>query len=363
MACLAIEERRASLVPVVSSQRDITAAWLASTLRAAGWLPDGDVKTLSVTRWRSKTMSDLYRLEATYTRNEIAPASFILKAARADERSSVANRRRWKEHEFYTRVAPVMEDPPVPRPFAAEYTPGNRQSHLLLEDLTATHWSTPAPLPPTPHQLRGEIDCLAQIHSWWWNHPDLGGVTAERDDAWIAVRSAAMQRRLDRFLAAVGEHLPESSRSALETVIRAWPTLLRRTAARPLTVVHGDAHPWNFLTPRDRGEARTCLLDWEGWSIEPGPHDLASLLALHLPVSERRALEEELVERYVACLAERGVTGYGIATGWDDYRRAVARRVLSPAGLWARGSRARSWWPALEHITAAFHDLRCEEIL
>ncbi|MGH2617002.1 MAG: aminoglycoside phosphotransferase family protein [Thermomicrobiales bacterium] len=349
--------------PVVTSQRDITASWLASTLRDGGWLPNGDVTTLSVTRWRSKTMSDLYRLEATYSQDVIAPASFILKVARAHQRSSVANRRRRKEHEFYARVAPAMDDPPVPRPFAAQYTPGNRQSHLLLEDLTATHWSTPAPLPPTPQQLRDEVDCLAHIHSWWWNHPDLSGVTAERDDAWIAARSTAMQRRLDRFIAEVGDHLPASTRAALETVIRAWPTLLARTAAMPLTVVHGDAHPWNFLTPRAQDDGRTCLLDWEGWSIEPGPHDLASLIALHLPVSERRALEEELVARYVGRLEERGVTGFDLATGWNDYRRAIARRVLSPAGLWSRGTRARSWWPALEHITAAYHDLSCGEVL
>jgi hypothetical protein len=75
------------------------------------------------------------------------------------------------------------------------------------------------------------------------------------------------------------------------------------------------------------------------------------------------ALCDVIAERFVARLAEHGVAGYDIATGWDDYHRAIARRVLSPAGLWARGSRARSWWPTLEHITAAFHDLRCEEVL
>ena len=48
---------------------------------------------------------------------------------------------------------------------------------------------------------------------------------------------------------------------------------------------------------------------------------------------------------------------------WDDYRRAIVRRVLSPVGLWSRGTPARTWWPALEHMTAAFHDLRCEEVV
>lgn len=77
----------------------------------------------------------------------------------------------------------------------------------------------------------------------------------------------------------------------------------------------------------------------------------------------RRALEDELLERYARRLGEHGVTDYALATCRDDYRRAVARRVLSPVGMWSRGSQSRAWWPALEHITSAFHDLRCEEVL
>ena len=143
----------------------------------------------------------------------------------------------------------------------------------------------------------------------------------------------------------------------------ALPTILRRTTTLPLTIVHGDAHPWNFIMPLTADDRRTCLLDWEAWSIEPGPLDLASLIALHLPVRERQALEHELVERYSFQLRQRRVVGYDLALCWDDYRRAIVRRVFSPVGLWSRGSPARAWWPALEHMTAAYHDLNCEELL
>ncbi len=348
---------------VVSRRRDITAPWLTSTLRAASHLTAGEVATLSVRRWRGKALSDLYRLEAVYTQSTSAPDSFILKVGRAGQISSIAKSRRWKEHEFYTRLVPVMDDPPVPRPYAAAFDPARQRSHLLLEDLTPTHRSPPAPLPPTPDQLRGAVDCLAHVHSWWWHHSDLGAAAAERDEAWIEGRTASTRRRLARFLEKFGDHLPGSTRAALETAAAAWPALLRRTAAMPLTIVHGDAHPWNFLTPPAPDDGRTCLLDWEGWAIEPGPHDLASLIALHLPVSERQALEQELVERYGLQLRERGVVDYDLTACWDDYRRAIVRRVLSPVGLWSRGTHARAWWPALEHMTAAYHDLRCEEVL
>ena len=348
---------------VVSKRRDITATWLTAALRAGGHLSDGKVASLSVARWRTKTLSNLYRLEAAYAHDTPLPGSFILKVGRAAEVSAIARSRRWKEHEFYTRLAPIMTDPPLPRPYAADYDSATRRSHLLLEDLSATHRSPPAPLPPTPDQLRGAVACLAHIHSWWWGHPDLSAAIAERDEPWIEERTTSARRRLARFMTKFGEHLPRSTHSALEAAAAAWPAMLRRTATMPLTIVHGDAHPWNFLTPLNPDNGRTCLLDWEGWSIEPGPHDLASLIALHLPVSERQALEHELVERYSHHLKERGVVDYDRAACWDDYRRAVVRRVLSPVGLWSRGSHARAWWPALEHMSAAYHDLRCEDVL
>jgi len=172
-----------------------------------------------------------------------------------------------------------------------------------------------------------------------------------------------MQRRLTRFLATFGDHLPQATRAALSTAAAAWPVMLHRTANLPLTIVHGDVHPWNFLTPLALTDGRTCLLDWDGWSIEPGPHDLASLFALHLPVGDRQALEQALVEQYGLGLRQRGVVGYDRIACWDDYRRAIVRRVLSPVGLWSWGSHARAWWPALEHMTAAFYDLRCEDVL
>src|SRR3954470_17312428 len=130
--------------PVVSRQRDITAAWLTATLRAANHLADGDVASLSVESWREKALSNLYRLEASYTCDTPLPTSFILKVGRGDVTSVIATSRRWKEHEFYTRVAPIMADPPVPRLFAAAFDSATRRSHLLLEDLSSTHQNPPA---------------------------------------------------------------------------------------------------------------------------------------------------------------------------------------------------------------------------
>lgn len=348
--------------PALASGHGVTADWLTAALRAAGRLVHGEVESLHIEHWRGKPQSDLYRLHATYVRGSAAPSDFILKVSKPGAPAR-ARLRRWKEHEFYARVAPAMRDAPVPAVYDAAYAADSGQAHLLMEDLTASHTRPPAPLPPTLAQAREAIDCLASIHAVWWAHPDLTGVTAARDDAWTETRTASTRRNTEQFLAEFGDYLPSSTRTALETVSAAWPSLLRRAASPPLTVVHGDAHPWNFLTPHDPRRDRTRLLDWEGWSTEPATTDLASLLALHLPISSRSALEDELLTRYVQRLREQHVNDYDLRACRDDYRRSVARKVLAPVGMWSRGSQTRTWWPVLERVTAAFHDLRCEEVL
>lgn len=350
------------VIPTIDDPAEITAAWLTAALRAGGHLDSATVDAVAVERWRAKPLATLFRLTTTYSGGAELPRAFILKLGRGDRVSALATQRRWKEHQFYTQVAAAMPNPPVPGMFAASFDPETGNSLLLLADLTATHTAPLSPLPPSREQLAGAVDCLAAIHAPWWNHPDFTGATTERDETWIAQRTATTARRLHRFLAAFGAHLPAPSREALATVAAAWPVILCRSAAHPLTVVHGDAHPWNFLSPLAPAD-HTLLLDWEGWSIEPGLHDLASLLALHLPVDDRRASEAPLLARYANGLRARGIQEDRLGSWYDDYRLAVARRVLTPVGLWSRGSRARVWWSVLEHVTAAFYDLHCADLL
>lgn len=342
---------------------ELTASWLTNVLRASGHLADERVETFRAEMWREKRLSHLFRLQVTYAPELALPERFVLKLSRADADSSTAHRRRWKEHEFYARVAPTMADPPVPRVYGAAHDVAGNRSFLLMADLSTSHSRPPSPLPPTPDQLRGDIDCLAAIHAWWWAHPDLGGVIAERDDGWIRDKAAVASRNLSRFMDDYEPHLPAVASEALKAACAGWPTILRRSAWSPLTVVHGDAHPWNFLTPLHAADTVTRLLDWEGWSIEPGPHDLASLLALHLPPTVRNELEGELIERYLQQLRGHGVDGYDFESCWADYRLAIARRMLSPVGMWSRGSQAHSWWPILERVSMAFHEHQCAEVL
>jgi hypothetical protein len=347
----------------VASQNPIAPRWLRAVLERSNRTGCAAIQAVAIDRLRAKALSDFLRLRAPSAEDTGLPTTFILKLGRRDANISLARSRRWKEHEFSTRVAAMMPDSPVPRSFAGSSDPASLHVFLLLENLTPTRASPIVPLPPMPRKPERDGECLARIHAVWWTNPELTTAIAERHPVRIARRGATTQRRLDRILADVGDLHLRASRNAQDAAAAGWGTIFRRSAAMPLTVVHGNTHPWNFQSPVTPRGGATRLLDREGWSIEPGPHDLASLIALHLPVDERRALEEGLLDRSVGGLAQAGVVGYERTSAYDNYRLAVARRVLSPVGLWSRGTRARSWWPALEHITAAFHGLRWAELL
>ncbi len=350
---------------VLNDRSEVTAKWLTHTLRDGGLLDRGRITSVQVERWRNKLISELLRVHVTYSRDALAsaPASLIVKVTKPGQPSRRAIRRGWKENQFYVLVAAHMDDPPVPVCYGAAHDPTRGRSHLILEDLSESHDRPPRGLPPTPEQAAQDIDCLAAIHGRWWNEPQLVHALGMRDERWYERRIAATADVHAGFVADVGAYLPAATRSMLADVVAFHPTLLHRHAKANLTVAHGDAHCWNFLTPRAEDGGRPCLIDWECWDIEPGANDLASLMAIHWYPDLRQALERPLVERYHRGLQAQGVDDYGWDECWTDFRFAVVERVLSPLYQWHRGRPVDSWWPNLARISMAYRDLGCAELL
>ena len=78
------------------------------------------------------------------------------------------------EVEFYTTVVHAMRDPATVRCYDAVYAPATGQSHVLLEDVSDTHFQPEWPLPPTQQHCEAVMECLATLHAFWWEHPRLG---------------------------------------------------------------------------------------------------------------------------------------------------------------------------------------------
>ncbi len=334
----------------LTDPRQVTARWLAGVLRYGGHLPAGGVRDLAVERFRGKPLSLLLRLVPTW---EDAPAglpsSFILKIGKAEDTSPTARRRRLKEFTFYTEMAPAMPNPPAPLAWAAAWNPRTAAYHLLMTDLEPTHDRPPRGLPPTPEQADAAVLALADLHAAWWESPDLHEALALREPDWFArrLRAADDARAL---LAELGRYLSPGMRRALTAAADAWEDLLD-DGERPVTIVHGDAHAWNCLTPLAGGPA--VLLDWEAWSIEPSAIDLTAQIALRFDPDLRRALEPGLLAAYHARLLDGGVEDYPWEAFLADYRRAVLRRVMTPVSQWKRGAPVEQWWNSLSRIALA----------
>jgi thiamine kinase-like enzyme len=160
-------------------------------------------------------------------------------------------------------------------------------------------------------------------------------------------------KHLPAFFDAHGDSMTAEGRRIYERVfssrLRPW---LRLAEPRALTVIHGDAHAWNFLFPR-AGPGPAFLIDWQLWHLDLGARDLAFLMALHWYPGRRRELEPALLRSY-----HDGLLAHGV-----DYRRCVVRNLTLPIIFWSRRMKPEGWWHRLECALAAYRDLACDELL
>jgi hypothetical protein len=168
---------------------------------------------------------------------------------------------------------------------------------------------------------------------------------------------------LSPFVDAFGDGLTADARQIYERVfsssLKPW---LRLTDPRALTIIHGDAHTWNFLFPR-LGSGPARLIDWQLWHVDIGARDLAFLMALHWYSRRRRELELPLLRRYHEALLARAIANYTFDDLWLDYRLCVIRNLTIPIIFSSRGMKPEAWWHRLECALAAYNDLECDELL
>jgi hypothetical protein len=347
-------------LPAAASTEHLTEAF-----RRAGVLGDGRVCDVTVESARPTLVSHISRLRLRYEgAAPAAPVTVILKTGQPDSGGG-----RWnagaREVAFYRQVAPAMTTHRAPRCYDACSNEDTRTWHLLLEDLTDTHFvASTWPLPPTTPQCEDIVDALADFHAEWWDDRRLGvSVGAWRDRVAIDTYVQALVAQYTSFADTLGDRLPAERRALYERFLDAAPRLFARLLSRRnLTVIHGDAHVWNAFLPRDeRGTVR--LFDWDAWSLHAGPHDLTYMMAVHWYPERRRRLEQMLLDRYHAALLVRGVEGYDRRALADDYRWSTLLHLARPLFLATHGIPPVVWWSHLERIMLAIDDLGCRELL
>ncbi len=254
----------------------------------------------------------------------------------------------------------------MPRCFDAAWDENTKAWHLILEDLSESHTAPTAwPLPPTMAQCETILDALARFNAAWWDDPRLGvsiGTWIDRDTQVQRVQGVASQ--FTAFADRVGDRLSGERRHLYRRVFDATPRLFARyQSRRNVTLIHGDAHVWNVLMPKDGQSGDVCLFDWDAWRIGIPSTDLSYMMAMHWYPDLRRYRERPLLDRYHAALLAHGVGGYDRRALDEDYRLSVLLQILTPVLHAAYDIPPWIWWNNLERILLAVDDLGCRELL
>jgi len=346
---------------LITSLDQINPTWLTKILWRNELLKGGRVAEVSYES-DVTSFSIIAHLKISYTRNSQAPDRLFVKFSKPVRPVSTPEGG-W-EVMFYKFVAP--RTPGVLRCYDAVFSREQRKLHLLLEDVSGTHYSEPASqLPPTRRNCELIVRALADIHSAWWGRPpwDVLGWSLP-DQAEVDRRIKDVRGRIGRFSNFLGDRLTENQRNIYSEVLAALPDLYTRlTLPDAYTVVHEDIHIGNVLYPRDPDTDTVRIIDWQTWLIDLAPKDLAHMMALFWFPEQRRALEIPLLQQYHARLCENGVTGYSWEQLWHDYRLSVIRKLFQPAWQWDTGHEPNIWWNHLERVMMAYEDLECRELV
>ncbi len=339
---------------------------LTAILRRAGVLERGEVIDVAVEMSRDTLVSRITRLRLTYGSAADAGPSHVFFKAQRDGLDPRWNEFGPKEVNFYSLVAVATPGELLPRCYEAIAEPAGPW-HLMLEDLTASHepvgeW----PLPPPTERWHAIVAAHARFHAAWWDHERLGvsvGTFGDESGAFDRYL-AAMPSDLATFADRLGDRLSTERKRVYERLIAAAPRLLERYRShRNLTLVHGDAHVWNAMLPRQPDRSDVRLVDWDGWRVDTATDDLAYMLALHWYPDWRRRHERESLRRYHDTLAAAGVRGYSFDALWQDYRHSVLWQITTPMWQANHAMAPWIWWGHLERIMLAVHDLGCLELL
>jgi Ser/Thr protein kinase RdoA (MazF antagonist) len=181
-------------------------------------------------------------------------------------------------------------------------------------------------------------------------------------NSWEARILLAVER-LPKFLDFLGDRLSTPRRSLYERALSSANQAWKPTATSPTaTLLHGDAHLWNFLFPADL-TTPALLVDWNSSDIGRPTDDLAYMIGLHWYRDRRASLERPLLEYYHASLPAASRPAHALSSFFEDYRHSLVMNLFVPVWQWNRGIHPSVWWHHLERAFLAFDDWACTELL
>ncbi len=342
----------------LSAVDQVTPDWLTQVFKESNILKKGSIISVQKSPVGDTpfSMPKITRLHIKYSGDAVGnlPERLIFKIAKKE-----------KEWFFYEELAKVMQAPSIPRCFHVGRDQETEISYLLLEDLGDSHSQTQWPIAPSLSMCEKTMDCIAEFHAFWWQHPHLENDLRDKltlGDYWLNRINLAIAN-LPNFLDFIGDRLSTKRKKIYEKVLSSQNTFWQpQRSKHALTLIHGDAHFWNFVYPRDNTD-RVRIFDWNGWDIAKGTDDLAYMIGLHWYPERRDRFEIPLLKRYHAVLLQQGIKDYSWEDCWDDYRHSAMLNLFIPVWQWTKEISQIVWWSHLERSFLTFEDLACKELL
>jgi aminoglycoside phosphotransferase (APT) family kinase protein len=234
------------------------------------------------------------------------PSSIVVKIPSADEtvrNISFEHGIYQKECAFYRSVKALTE---VAAPALIALHVGTDDFCLVLEDLAGSRQGDQF-TEATDEQLILAIDQAAALHAPVWGAVAQPAFDIFREDP--AERAAGYAERMAFFHAVVQERLGAGLDADVADLLAAFVETAPRYIGRaaPVTLVHGDFRPDNFLFGVDDGAPPIMVVDWQTLSLGSGTTDVAYLLGAAVTPERRREIEHDMLARYVGKLAGRGI--------------------------------------------------------
>jgi hypothetical protein len=344
---------------IVENAAEITPEWFRLRTRQA-------VTDLSVETFKSY-FADFYRLRLKYEGDPDLPRRMILKVPFAGNEGALEMGR--AEIAAYHKIFAVMKEPLVPLFFADDIDEETGRSQLLLQDLSETHVCGGAKEDIAVWQWERAVETLAGFHALWWESDRLGSMGQMLTVADIDAIEARMKTDLPKFFVELGSEITLEIKKTYETALEFLPDFWRKryTVAARNTLIHGDAHSWNFLFPRQES-GRALMIDLATLRVRPATNDLAYLMALKWKRGLRAQLELPLLQHYHAALLKCGVQNFSPNYSWEDcllsYRYSIMTHLFTPVGQCAGEFLSPSiWQDNFRRIIDAFEDFNCRQLM
>jgi thiamine kinase-like enzyme len=359
---------RPSIIMVVSSNmganmtirsfQEISTQWIEGILKA----DSGTISEFSlVSNWNTP-VSQIALLDIKYkTNGNSLPSSLFIKVS-ANPPKEMAGFGE-KEIQFYNKVVPMKNMRCFPHSYYASYDAGEKVYNLVLENLNNTHFQNEWPIPPLIKYCTMAVKCLAKVHAYWWDNSSLQMVTnkfGSRESIlpWIE----QLEKLSIGFIDFLGDRITEKRKRIIKSVTENFERYSARFLSyRNLTLVHGDAHFWNFLFPKD-DDHDVKIIDWQSYGHGVPTDDLAYMIALHWYPDRRKEYEQDLLNVYHKALLDSSVRDYSFEQLMQDYKWSVIQTLAVPIWQWNNKSWASIWFNHLERILLAYEDLYCASL-